>query len=131
MQDLLGRRILVENVSTYVAFARLDDPRMGVLGEPCARTGCGILLDVNNLYVNAVQSRLRAAPYLAAIPFRGVGEIHSPGIERDRALPHRPPRRACAEPCGASTTRRLQRFGPGADARRMGHQHPGARRAAR
>lgn len=79
LQDALGRRVLIENVSSYVRFA--DD----VFGEGefldalAARSGCGILLDVNNLYVNQRNHGADAAAQIDAIARGRVGEIHLAG----------------------------------------------------
>ncbi|SDC79117.1 hypothetical protein SAMN05428966_102343 [Massilia sp. PDC64] len=79
VQDVLGRRILVENVSTYVRFAGDAMSEADFLAELARRTGCGVLLDVNNLYVN--QRNHGEDPYaaIAALPPGCVGEIHLGG----------------------------------------------------
>ncbi|MEW6761153.1 MAG: DUF692 family multinuclear iron-containing protein [Pseudomonadota bacterium] len=79
VQDALGRRLLVENVSTYVRFR---DDTMGeaeFLAELARRTGCAILLDVNNLYVNQHNHGEDALAAIAALPVDSVGEIHLAG----------------------------------------------------
>ncbi len=82
MQTALGRRILIENPSLYVPLAReLDEPEF--LVEACRRTGCGLLLDVNNVYVSAHNMRRDAGAYLDAIPADLVGEIHLAGHAAD------------------------------------------------
>lgn len=80
-QDFLGRQILVENISSYLQFAAstLDEPDF--IGELAARTGCGILLDVNNVYVSSVNLGFDPAAYLAAIPVAAVREIHLAGFD--------------------------------------------------
>jgi uncharacterized protein (UPF0276 family) len=79
VQERLKRRILVENVSSYVAFAADEIPELEFLDLLARRTGCGVLLDVNNLYVNAVNHGFDAARALAALSAGQVGEIHLAG----------------------------------------------------
>ena len=79
MQDAIGRRILVENPSTYVSFLATDIPEPEYLSRLAERTGCGILLDVNNVYVSAKNNSFNAGEYLAKIPADIVGEIHLAG----------------------------------------------------
>jgi uncharacterized protein (UPF0276 family) len=79
VQDLLGRRILVENVSTYVRFAGDAMSEAGFLAELARRTGCGVLLDVNNLYVNERNHGEDPYAAIAALPAGCVGEIHLGG----------------------------------------------------
>ncbi len=78
-QESLGRRILVENPSSYLTFAASVIPEAEFLAEVARRTGCGLLLDVNNVYVSAVNHGLDASRYLAALPAEAVGEIHLAG----------------------------------------------------
>lgn len=85
-QDILGRRILVENPSRYLAFAHstLTEPEFLAALVRC--TGCGILCDVNNLFITCANLGLDADAYLAALPPEAVGEIHLAGhsrVERD------------------------------------------------
>ena len=85
-QDALGRAILLENPSTYVRFAESELTETDFLGAAAARTGCGLLLDVNNAFVCAVNHGFEAAEYLRAFPLRHVGELHLAGhaTARDR-----------------------------------------------
>lgn len=78
-QDFFGRRILVENPSSYLAFAISEMSEWDFLAELAERTGCGLLLDVNNVYVSAVNHGFDAKAYLAALPAEAVGEIHLAG----------------------------------------------------
>ncbi|WP_298354351.1 DUF692 family multinuclear iron-containing protein [Rhodoblastus sp.] len=82
VQDVLRRPILIENPATYLRFAgdTLAEPRF--LAELCARTGCGLLLDVNNVFVSAVNHGFNARAYLDSFPYRRVGEIHLAGHAR-------------------------------------------------
>lgn len=79
MQETLGRRILIENVSSYVDFRASDFSEGEFLAELARRSGCGILLDVNNLYVNQVNHGSDALQAMAALPRERVGEIHLAG----------------------------------------------------
>lgn len=79
MQDGIGRQILVENPSTYVAFEATDIPEPEYLTLLAEKTGCGLLLDVNNVYVSARNNHFDACSYLASIPAALVGEIHLAG----------------------------------------------------
>ena len=81
VQDALGREILVENVSTYLAFAEATIPEWEFVAELARRSGCMLLLDVNNIYVNAVNHGFDADRYLAAIPGDKVAEIHLAGFQ--------------------------------------------------
>ena len=80
VQERLGRRILLENVSSYAEFTASTVPEWEFLAEVAARSGCGILLDVNNVYVSARNHGFDAHAYLAAIPPERVGQIHLAGF---------------------------------------------------
>ncbi|NTV12305.1 MAG: DUF692 family protein, partial [Zoogloea sp.] len=82
-QDFLGRSILVENVSSYLRFASADYSEWDFVAEVARRTGCGILLDVNNIWVSACNHGFDPLAYLHAIPAEAVGEIHLAGYEED------------------------------------------------
>ena len=83
VQEALGRQILVENPSTYLRFATSAIPEAEFLAALVQRTGCGVLFDVNNVYVSACNQRLDPAAELAAwcrvLDARMVGEIHLAG----------------------------------------------------
>jgi len=78
-QSYLKRRILVENPSTYVAFGNSIIPEWEFMATVAARTGCGILCDVNNICVSAHNHGWDASAYLAALPPEAVGEVHLAG----------------------------------------------------
>jgi hypothetical protein len=78
-QQALGRRLLLENPSSYLRFAHSSIPEWEFLAEVARRTGCGILCDVNNVYVSACNHGWSARAYLAALPPHAVGEIHLAG----------------------------------------------------
>ncbi|MCU0800244.1 MAG: DUF692 domain-containing protein [Rhodobacteraceae bacterium] len=79
VQEYLGRRMLLENPSTYVAFAQSTIPETAFLAEIARRSGCGLLLDVNNVFVSATNHRTNAASYLADFPLHHVAEVHLGG----------------------------------------------------
>ena len=80
-QDYLRRDIMIENVSSYLAFTESTIPEWEFVREVSRRSGCKILLDVNNIYVNASNHDFDARIYLDAIPIGSVGEIHLAGFE--------------------------------------------------
>jgi hypothetical protein len=79
VQETLGRRILIENVSSYVTFRDSQMTEWDFLAALAHETGCGILLDVNNIYVSARNHDFDALQYLAALPADSVEEIHLAG----------------------------------------------------
>jgi uncharacterized protein len=79
MQSTLGRRILVENPSTYMQFRHSTIPEWEFMAAVAACTGCGILCDVNNIYVSAKNHGWDPLVYLAALPPDAIGEIHLAG----------------------------------------------------
>lgn len=79
VQTYLGRCILVENPSTYLRFRHSTIPEWEFLAEVARRTGCGILCDVNNIYVSASNHGWDALTYIAALPPEAIGEIHLAG----------------------------------------------------
>ena len=78
-QEVFGRQILVENPSAYVTFAASSMSEEEFLSEIVTRTGCGLLLDVNNIIVSAANNGFEAEPYLDGLPMTAVGEIHVAG----------------------------------------------------
>ena len=79
VQSTFGRRILVENPSTYVQFRHSMIPEWEFMAAVAARTGCGILCDVNNIYVSAKNHGWNPLAYLTALPPGAIGEIHLAG----------------------------------------------------
>ncbi len=79
-QNAFGRRLLVENPSTYLDLAASTIPEPEFISEIVRRTGCGLLLDVNNIHVSAHNRDFDAAAYLAGLPTEAVGEIHLAGF---------------------------------------------------
>jgi uncharacterized protein (UPF0276 family) len=78
-QDVLQRPMLIENPSTYLQFADADMTEWTFLAEMCARTGCDLLLDVNNIFVSAMNHGFDAIAYLDGVPANRVRQIHLAG----------------------------------------------------
>lgn len=83
VQERLQRRMLIENPATYVEFAASTMGEGAFLREILNRTGCGLLLDVNNAYVSGVNHGRDAWSFIADLPLNAVGEIHLAGFARD------------------------------------------------
>ena len=81
VQDYLARRILVENVSMYLQFESSEMNEAEFMSELVSRTGCGILLDINNAYVNEYNHGYSAKEFIDTIPIESVGEVHLAGFE--------------------------------------------------
>jgi len=87
VQEKLGRQLLVENLSSYLTFNHSEMTEGEFLAELTRRTGCGILFDVENLYVNVRNLGVDAAAFIRAIPHEAVGEYHLAGYSiRDGCL---------------------------------------------
>ncbi len=84
VQEVLGRRMLLENPSSYLAFAESTWEEPSFLGEIARRTGCGLLLDVNNVFVSATNLGFSPQGYIDAFPLDAVGEIHLGGHDEDQ-----------------------------------------------
>ncbi|MEP7314815.1 MAG: DUF692 domain-containing protein [Pseudomonadota bacterium] len=82
VQSALGRRLLLENPATYLRFSDSCIPEPEFLATIATRTGCGLLLDVNNVYVSAVNHGYDAHDYLEGFAFDHVAEIHLAGHTR-------------------------------------------------
>jgi hypothetical protein len=78
-QEAIGRTVMVENPSTYLRHAQSDRAEPQFLAELCQRSGCGLLLDVNNVFVSSENHGEDALAYLAAVAHLPVGEIHLSG----------------------------------------------------
>ena len=81
LQERLGREVAIENISSYLTFADSTIPEWDFVAALARRTGCKLLLDVNNIYVNATNHGFDAGAYVAAIPPDAVAEIHLAGFE--------------------------------------------------
>lgn len=117
VQEALGRQMLLENPSTYVAFAETSMSEVAFLREIVRRTGCGLLLDVNNVFVQAANHGFDAAAYVDGFPAEHVGEIHLGGHAEDAdddgsALLIDDHGREVADPVWALYARALARTGP-------------------
>ncbi|WP_323035886.1 DUF692 domain-containing protein [Pararhodobacter sp.] len=115
-QEALGCRLLLENPATYVTFADSTWPETAFLAQIARRTGCGLLLDVNNVFVSATNHRTDPRAYLAEFPLDLVGEIHLAGHEAE-ALPDGPllidsHSRPVADPVWTLFSEVLARTGP-------------------
>jgi uncharacterized protein (UPF0276 family) len=79
VQETIGRQLLLENPSTYVLFPESTMSETAFIRELVRRTGCGLLLDINNVFVSATNHGYSALSYLADFPLEHVGEIHLAG----------------------------------------------------
>ncbi len=86
VQDFLGRRILLENVSSYITFKHSEMTEWEFLGEVSEGADCGLLLDVNNIYVNSVNHEFDPHTYLKSLPKNRIGQIHLAGHSRQGEL---------------------------------------------
>ena len=83
IQSTLKRPMLLENPSTYLLFQRSTLDETDFISEIIRRTGCGLLLDVNNVYVSCINHQRDPLAYINALPLRAVGEIHLAGFAED------------------------------------------------
>jgi len=83
VQNRLKRRMLLENPATYVEFARSTMAETDFITEVIRRTGCGLLLDVNNVYVSCVNHARDPYAVIDGLPLAATGEIHLAGFARD------------------------------------------------
>jgi uncharacterized protein (UPF0276 family) len=116
-QACLKRRLLIENPSTYLRFRHSTIPEWEFLARVAERTGCGILCDVNNIYVSACNHGWDAATYLAALPRVAVAEIHLAGhaikkLDDGQTLRIDDHGSRVAPPVWALYAEALARFGP-------------------
>jgi uncharacterized protein (UPF0276 family) len=90
VQQTLGRRMLLENPSTYVAFAESDYAETDFIAEIARRTGCGLLLDVNNVHVASTNQQWDPLRYIEEFPLEHVEEIHLAGFAKEADEKNRP-----------------------------------------
>jgi len=83
VQETLGRQILFENISYYFNYKENEMHESEFISELCQRTGCGILLDLNNIYVNAINHGFDAFEYIDEIPMTKVGQMHLAGPSQE------------------------------------------------
>lgn len=84
VQDILGRELLIENPSSYLQYHDSGIPEWEFLAEVARRGGCGLLLDVNNVYVSSVNHGFDARAYIDALPAAAIREIHLAGYSVNR-----------------------------------------------
>lgn len=112
VQNWLRRPILVENVSSYLRFLPEEMPEWAFVAEVSRRTGCGILLDVNNIHVSAQNHGFSAEDFLEGIPVGRVGEIHLAGYEEMNGILVDTHSRPVYPEVWTLYERALKRFGP-------------------
>jgi len=116
LQDVLGRQVLIENVSQYLRFRHSTLTEGEFLAALVAESGCGLLLDVNNLYVNSVNVGFDPRATIGALPADSIGEIHLAGHLRKEVDGHAllidDHGSPVAEPVWALYARVLEKFGP-------------------
>ena len=117
VQSYLKRRILIENPSTYLLFKHSTVPEWEFLAQVVRRTGCGLLCDVNNIYVSACNHGWDPLIYLAALPPDAIGEVHLAGhsvrdLGQGRTLRIDDHGAPVAPPVWALYNQALRRFGP-------------------
>lgn len=110
-QDTLGRTLLIENPSSYVSFPG-DMTEWEFLDAVCTRTGCGLLLDVNNIYVSASNHGFDAQAYLSGIPAARVRQIHLAGHSQGRDLLIDTHDKPVPDPVWALYASAFERLGP-------------------
>ena len=115
-QDALGRKILIENPSLYLALEGHEMGEVEFLSELARRSGCGLLVDVNNVYVSANNIGFSAEAYLDDVPAEAIGEVHLAGHAPDARVgasllidTHGEP---VSEPVWALYERLIRRIGP-------------------
>jgi uncharacterized protein (UPF0276 family) len=90
VQEVVGRQMLLENPSTYVAFEQSTMSEIDFISAIAKRTGCALLLDVNNIYVSAINHEFSPEDYLDAFPLEYVQEVHLAGHAPDQDEAGRP-----------------------------------------
>jgi uncharacterized protein (UPF0276 family) len=85
-QEKLGRTLLIENPSSYLTFAESSMSEWEFLAAMCARTGCELLLDVNNIYVSARNHGFDPVAYVEGVPMQRVRQIHLAGHSQGKEL---------------------------------------------
>ncbi|HTV96890.1 MAG TPA: DUF692 domain-containing protein [Steroidobacteraceae bacterium] len=110
-QDVLGRTMLIENPSTYLSLPG-DMTEWEFLDAICGRTGCGLLLDVNNIYVSASNHGFAAQAYLSGIPADRVCQIHLAGHSQGRELLIDTHDKPVPDPVWSLYASALERVGP-------------------
>lgn len=83
LQSFLGRQVLIENPSSYLSFADSELSETAFLRSLCQRTGCGLLLDVNNIFISSHNLDFDSKAYLRDLPLDATGEIHVAGYTKE------------------------------------------------
>lgn len=112
VQDQLGRQILLENVSSYVAFAASEMPEWEFLAQIAERADCLILCDVNNIYVSSRNHGFDPQCYLQGLPTERVGQFHVAGHQDDGELIIDTHDQPVCDPVWSLYAAAVQRFGP-------------------
>ena len=86
VQEFLGRQLTIENVSSYLSYFQSDMTEWDFLKEIHLRTGCGLLLDVNNVYVSAFNHAFNAQEYISGLPTEAITQIHLAGHSSAESL---------------------------------------------
>lgn len=112
VQDALGRRILIENVSTYLTYKHSHLSEWEFLTAVAQRSGCGILLDLNNIYVNAFNHGFDPYEFVQAVPVKLVGQFHLAGHTSMGKFLFDTHSRPVIEPVWDLYRAAIERFGP-------------------
>ena len=83
VQDMIGRKMLLENPSAYLAFKESTLSEIELLNEVVNKTGCGLLLDINNVFISAMNQKTQPRDYIDQFPLEHVGEFHLGGHDED------------------------------------------------
>ncbi|MFD2272323.1 DUF692 domain-containing protein [Undibacterium arcticum] len=110
-QTFLGRRLLIENISSYLRYRHETIPEWEFVAAVARRTGCALLFDVNNTYVNSQNHGFDPQVYLAAMPAEAIGEIHLAGFDEGQGCLIDTHGKPVAEPVWALYRAALERFG--------------------
>ncbi len=110
-QEFLGRRLLIENISSYVRLRHDTMPEWEFVAQVARRTGCALLLDINNIHVSSQNHGFDPYAYLAAIPVAAVGEMHLAGFDEGAGCLIDTHGKPVAEPVWALYRAAVARFG--------------------
>ena len=131
VQERLGRQILVENVSSYLTYTHSTLTEWEFLGAVAERADCGLLLDVNNVYVSAANHGFSPSATSPALPADRVGQIHLAGHTDMGAYLFDTHDGPVIDPVWDLYREAVAALRARVDARRVGRPHPGARRGVR
>jgi uncharacterized protein (UPF0276 family) len=112
VQETLGRRIALENVSSYLTFRHSEMTEWEFIAEIVRRTDCGVLLDVNNIHVSAINHGFKAADFLAGIPVDCVRQMHLAGYSEENGFLIDTHDHPVSDPVWALYAEAVRRFGP-------------------